>query len=171
RVCRATRRRRRAGSAAASSRRRARASRSARSTTTRRTGAACTTRRRRPPWTASDRARGGAAARRRPRRHDSQLRQHGLGARLLQAGLVDEHLLDLAVVDDHAIALRALAHAEARGVELEAEGLRELAVAVGQHADLAAAALILAPRAHDEGIVHGDADDLLHALRLEIAGL
>src|SRR5258706_13671830 len=130
RACRATRRRRRAVSAAASGLRRARDSRSERSTTTRRTTPACTTRRRRPPSTASDRAGAGAAATPRPRRGDSELRQHGLGARLLEARLVHEHLLDLAVVDDHGVALRALAHAETRRVELEAERLRELAVAV-----------------------------------------
>ena len=47
------------------------------------------------------------------------------------------------------------AHAQAPGgqVELQAHGLGELGAAVGQHQDLVADALVLAPGAHDEGVV------------------
>src|SRR3546814_5544658 len=42
-----------------------------------------------------------------------------------------------AVVDEHRIALAARAEAETRSVHLQPDGLRELAVAVGEHRHLA----------------------------------
>src|SRR5579864_5085775 len=61
-----------------------------------------------------------------------------VGARHLEATrLLDAQRLDDAVVDDHGVALRAHAEAIAAAVHLEAHGLREFAVAVGQHLHLA----------------------------------
>src|SRR6185369_14897935 len=99
----------------------------------------------------------------------SEMRQHGFGARYLQPRTrLDEHLLDLAVVDDQRKALRALAHAEAARVELETERPRELAVPVRHHPNLAVRLLTVPPRAHDERVVDGHAHDLVHALAFDL---
>src|SRR5439155_20520834 len=107
----------------------------------------------------------GAAAR-------SQLRQDRLRARHVEprAGL-DGEVLHASVLHDHRIALRAGAHAEAARVEPEADRLGELAVAVGEHAHLARRVVGLSPRAHDEGVVDREADDLVDALGPDRAGL
>src|SRR5690606_30896508 len=69
----------------------------------------------------------------------------------LARGLDVEPLHD-AVVDDHRVALRALAHAEAGAVHLQADGAGEVTVAVGDHHDLVADALVVAPGLHHEGV-------------------
>src|SRR4029453_2754807 len=76
--------------------------------------------------------------------------------------------LDHAVVDHHGVALRAHTHAAGGQVELEPERLGKDAAAVRHHAHLARALLILGPRPHHEGVVHRDAPDLVHLLRLEL---
>src|SRR5262249_33235242 len=63
--------------------------------------------------------------------------RHGEGT-----GLFDVQLLHDAVVDDHRVTLAAPSHAEARRIELEAHGTGEIAIAVGQHHDLVADALV-----------------------------
>src|SRR3546814_6170318 len=73
------------------------------------------------------------------------------GTHLEFARRLDVELFDDAVVDEHRIALAARAEAETRSVHLQPDGLRELAVAVGEHRHLAFSLVGLAPRAHDEG--------------------
>src|SRR3546814_783720 len=58
-----------------------------------------------------------------------------------------------------------------RSVHLQPDGLRELAVAVGEHRHLAFSLVGLAPRAHDEGVVDRGARDLVDALGPERVGL
>src|SRR5437867_11629870 len=76
--------------------------------------------------------------------------------------------LDHTVVDHHGVALRAHAHAAGGQVELEPERLGKRAVTVRHHAHFARALLILGPRPHHELVVHRDAPDLVHLLRLEL---
>src|SRR3546814_17553462 len=76
-----------------------------------------------------------------------------------------------AVVDEHRIALAARAEAETRSVHLQPDGLRELAVAVGEHRHLAFSLVGLAPRAHDEGVVDRGARARVDALGPERVGL
>ena len=65
-----------------------------------------------------------------------KLRQQMLGRGDLElAALFDVQLLDHAVLDQHRIALRALAQAEARTVQHQTQGAGQLAVAVGKHDD------------------------------------
>src|SRR3546814_17479535 len=85
--------------------------------------------------------------------------------------LVRSDLCDDAVVDEHRIARAARAEAETRSVHLQPDGLRELAVAVGEHRHLAFSLVGLAPRAHDEGVVDRGARDLVDALGPERVGL
>ena len=71
--------------------------------------------------------------------------QHVLGRGHLEgARLLDEQVLDDAVVDDHGIALAARAEAEFGAVHGNAHRLGELAVAVAQHEHLVAGLLVLA---------------------------
>src|SRR5712691_7734394 len=98
----------------------------------------------------------------------SELREHRLGAaHLVLARRLDVELLHHAVLDQHRVALRAHAHVARDEVELEAELLRPLGAAVAEHADLAARLLVAAPGGHHEGVVHGDAPDLVDFLRLQ----
>ena len=62
------------------------------------------------------------------------------------------------------------AETEAAAVHGEAHRLGQLAVAVGQHHDGVADVLVLAPGAHDEGVVDRDADHLVGALGPELLG-
>jgi len=95
--------------------------------------------------------------------------QHVLGRRDLEgARLLDEQVLDDAVVDDHGIALAARAEAELRAVHGEAHRLGELAVAVAQHEHLVAGLLVLAPGTHHERVIDGNAGDGVDTLRLEL---
>mmetsp|Transcript_249 Transcript_249/g.827 ORF Transcript_249/g.827 Transcript_249/m.827 type:complete len:237 (-) Transcript_249:36-746(-) len=95
---------------------------------------------------------------------------HG-GEHLRREGvIVHADLGDLAVVDDHGVALGAHVAELVRGVELHIQGLGELAAGVREHGDLALGLLLLAPGLHDEGVVHGDARDDLGAGRLQLLG-
>src|SRR5438270_1871436 len=95
-----------------------------------------------------------------------ELVQQMLGARrAIFAGLLDIELLDHAVVDQHRIALRALAHAELAAVEREADRVGEGAVPVGEHGDVVGS-ILLAPGGHHERIVDRDAGDFVDALAL-----
>src|SRR6266851_10168862 len=97
-----------------------------------------------------------------------ELREHRLGAaHLVLAGRLDVELLHHAVLDQHRVALRAHAHVARDEVELETELLRPLRAAVAEHADLAARLLVAAPGGHHEGVVHGDAPDLVDLFRLQ----
>src|SRR5262249_38720112 len=99
----------------------------------------------------------------------SDLLQHRIGVADLElAWPLDVDRLHDAVVDQHRIALRAHAHAAGAAVELEAERLGEGRAAVGHPAHLTLALLVLAPRAHHEGVVDGNAPDLVHALGPEL---
>src|SRR5262245_37168045 len=95
----------------------------------------------------------------------SELGQHRVGAAHVDARLgLDREVGHHAVLDDRRVALRAGAEPEARAVHLQAHGRRELAVAVGQHRHGALGVLDLAPSAHDEGVVDGDAGHRVDAL-------
>src|SRR5690349_12217340 len=94
-----------------------------------------------------------------------ELAKHRIGARDVQPRTwLDENLFHFPVVVDHRVALRAQPHPEAAGVELEAERLGELAVAVGYQAYFAFGILRLSPCAHDKGVVDRKTDDLIDAL-------
>src|SRR5690606_33250245 len=99
----------------------------------------------------------------------SELREDLLGGGFLHAGAVrlDIEGGDHAVVDDHGVALGAGTHAEAGGVELKANGLGELAGAVGEQEQVLCI-LGLAPGAHHEGVVDGDAGHGVDALGLDL---
>src|SRR4051812_4056576 len=88
--------------------------------------------------------------------------------RAIFAWSLDVELLDHAVVDDHRIALRTLAHAVFASVHLEPERLGEGAIAVGEHGDVAGA-VTLVPGLHDEWVVDRNAGDLVDALAFELA--
>src|SRR3989449_6888715 len=104
--------------------------------------------------------------------HLLELGEHRLGAAHIEPRpRLDMELLDLTVLHHHAVALRALAHAEAGRVELEAHRAREVAVAVAQHADLARRPGGLPPGIHDEGVVDGHAHDVVHALGADLLRL
>ena len=75
------------------------------------------------------------------------------------------------VLDQHRVAVGALAEAAAPQIELHAERAREIAAAIGQHQHLLADILRLAPGAHDKSVVDRDAGDLIDALRLQIRRL
>ena len=55
-------------------------------------------------------------------------------------------------------------------VELELQSLGELRRGVSQHADLASRGLVAAPGLHHEGIIDGDADDLINSACLQTLG-
>ena len=78
---------------------------------------------------------------------------------------------DDAVVDDHRIALRAGAEAEARAVEREADFLGEIGIAVGEELDRAGRAGRLRPGVHDEDVVGAGHHDRIDALGLDLGGL
>src|SRR6185312_14071952 len=99
----------------------------------------------------------------------SDLLQHLLAAGDLElAGGLDVERLHHAVVHHHREALAAHAEAARVEVELEPELLRVLGAAVGHEADLAVRLLVARPGSHHEGVVHGEAPDLVHALLAEL---
>jgi len=105
-------------------------------------------------------------------RFGSERLENGFRARHVElARLLHRERLDHAVVHDHGVALRAHAHAVRGQVELEAEGLGQVAAAVGDHQHLVADVLVLAPGAHDEGVVDRQADDRVDALGPDRVGL
>ena len=124
---------------------------------------------------------GGDAGRRWGRRLEPLRRQRGKGYSCSSMYSADEtrysppsstlSSFDHAVLDDHRIALRARAHAEARAVQLQADRLGEVAVAVGQHQHVVADALVLAPGLHHEHVVDRDAGDGVDALGLQVGGV
>src|SRR5437870_3498447 len=99
----------------------------------------------------------------------SERLQHRVGVADLElAGLLDVDGLDDAVVDEHRIALGAHAHAACGQVHVEPERLGEDGAAVGHHPDLPTGLLVPSPGAHHEGVVDGDAPDLVYTLRAEL---
>ena len=58
-----------------------------------------------------------------------------------------------------------------RAVELEADGAGELAAAVAQHDDVAAAIVLLAPGAHDKRVIDRNAGDRVDAFGLDLGGI
>src|SRR4051794_32373033 len=98
--------------------------------------------------------------------------QHRIRARHVElTRLLDIELLDHAVLDQHRIALRAHAEAALAQIQLQPNRLGEIAAAVGQHHDLLAAILVLAPGAHHKGVVDRYAGDRVNALPLQIGRL
>src|SRR5216683_1864166 len=99
--------------------------------------------------------------------------QHCVGAGHLDlAG----HLLDIerlhgAVLDQHRIALRADTETGPTQVDVEPDRAGEVAAAVGQHHDLVADILRLAPGTHHRLVVDRNAGDRVDALGLEIGSL
>ena len=82
-------------------------------------------------------------------------------------GFSTNRSLMTAVLDDHGVALAAHAEAVLGQVHRQAHGVGELAVAVAQHHHLVARLLVLAPGAHHECVVDGNAGDGVDALRLD----
>src|SRR5579883_781537 len=79
----------------------------------------------------------------------------------------DVELLHHPVLDQHRIALRACPEAAAGGVEIEACGFGEFAIAVGEELDLAVGAARLGPGGEDEMIVDRGHRSDVDALVLE----
>src|SRR5205823_8922892 len=79
---------------------------------------------------------------------------------------LEVELLDHTVFHQHRIALGADAEAVAGGVELHADRLGEVGVAVGEEHRLVALVGVALPGVHDEGVVDGDDGDGVHALVL-----
>src|SRR5580700_2758484 len=101
--------------------------------------------------------------------HSGELLQDRLGVADLELrARLDVQLFHHAVLDEHREAPRAHAHAVRREIELEAELLREVGVAVAEEADLAERLFGLTPRGHHEAIVRGDAPYLVDVLRLQL---
>lgn len=96
----------------------------------------------------------------------------GLGARDLElAGRLDVERLHHAVDDRHREAAAAHAHAELAELDVHAQRLRVVGVAVGQHHDLAVGAGALAPGVHHEHVVDREAGDGVDALLLDLVEL
>src|SRR5215475_14029477 len=102
-----------------------------------------------------------------------QLLEQAVAARHLDlAGcFLDVERFHHAVVDHHAVALRAHAEAVAGTVEGEVDRFGELAVAVGEELDLVARIGIALPRAHDEHVVDAGDRDRVDALALDGIGI
>ena len=64
-----------------------------------------------------------------------------------------------------------MAHAELGAVHFKANGLGEIAIAVGQHQDFIRNALILGPGLHHEHVINRDAGNRINALGLEVSGM
>src|ERR1700751_2985608 len=89
-----------------------------------------------------------------------QLPEDGLGRRHLQlTGLLDFDALGDSIAHDYREALATSPHAEAARIELQAERLGVLTIAVGEHQDLIPDALRLSPGVHYEPIGHRHAGD------------
>src|SRR5580700_2049472 len=96
----------------------------------------------------------------------SKLLQQRGGARQVRLAwrILDVERLHDTILDQHGIALRACAEAEARAVHRKPESLGEVAIAIREELDLALAAGGLCPSVHDEDVVdagHGDRIDAL----------
>src|SRR5262245_42480556 len=104
-------------------------------------------------------------------RYPSDAREDVLARAEVDARLrLDVEARDDAVLEHGCIALRPQAQTYRTAVELETHRLGELAVAVGEHQDLVADALFLAPGVHDPGVVHRDAGDASDALLEQLVG-
>src|SRR5262245_51848323 len=100
-----------------------------------------------------------------------ELGQHRVGRADVEARRrLDHELGHDTVLQDGRVALGAGAEAEPAAVQLQAHLGREVAVAVGQHEHRVAGVLGLAPGAHDEDVVHGDAGHGVDALGPEVVG-
>ena len=96
--------------------------------------------------------------------------QHIVGGRDLKvAAVFDVQLFNNAVLGDQRITLRAVAHAELGAVHFKANGLGEIAIAVGQHQDFIRNALILGPGLHDKHVIDRDTGNRINALGLEVS--
>src|SRR5439155_18135595 len=84
---------------------------------------------------------------------------------------LEVQLLDHAVLDQHRVALGADAEAVAGGVELHADRLGEVGIAVGEEYGFVALVGVALPGVHDEGVVDGDDGDGVHALVLDGIGV
>jgi hypothetical protein len=106
-------------------------------------------------------------------RRAAHVLQHGVGVGDVEgvagALLLDEHLLDDPVVDQHRVAPGAGAEAQLVLVHQHPHPLRELAVAVGHEGD-AVGVLVRLPGVHHEGVVHRHAEDVVHPGRRELVG-
>lgn len=91
-----------------------------------------------------------------------------LGQRARQTGVVrlDVQLLDNAIFDDHRVALGAQT-AQRRQVDGQIHLLGECTLRIGQHADFAVGAVLLAPGGHHERVVDRHAHDFTGTGRLE----
>src|SRR6185295_7978897 len=90
------------------------------------------------------------------------------GGNFKLARRLDVHALRDPVVDEDRETLAARAHAEAAAVELEAERLSVVTIAIGEHQHLVADVRMLAPRVHHEHVVHGHAGDGVDAFTLDV---
>src|SRR5689334_19946493 len=125
-----------------------------------------------PPGTARKCAVRRGAMTRMAARRELQRLQHRIGVGDLElAGGLDIERLDDAVIHQHRITLRARAEPGPARIEFEPDRAREVAAAVGQHHDLVAAVILLAPSVHHKMVVDRDAGDRIDALGLQIARL
>src|SRR3546814_5524086 len=86
----------------------------------------------------------------------SKLFQHMLGGRdLIIARRFDIQFLNHAIIDDHGETLAACAQAEAAAVHFQSHGLGEVAIAVGEHRNLAFGVIRLRPCAQDKNVIDG----------------
>src|SRR3546814_3250752 len=97
----------------------------------------------------------------------SDLRVAHLGGILAAVAILEEDLLDDAVVRHHGVAPGARAEAAATLVRQHAHGAGEVAVAVGQQRHLVLDALVARPGVHHEGVVHGDTRSEKHTSELQ----
>tara|TARA_B100001057_G_scaffold467848_1_gene526381 strand:+ start:161 stop:454 length:294 start_codon:yes stop_codon:yes gene_type:complete len=72
----------------------------------------------------------------------------------------------LAVLNDHGKPLAATSQTKSGAVQLKAQSRGQFAIAVGEHDDLVGISRF-APRAHDERVVDGHADNAADTLALD----
>src|SRR3546814_8048076 len=98
----------------------------------------------------------------------SKLFQHMLGGRdLIITRRFDVQFLNHAIIDDHGETLAACAQAEAAAVHFQSHGLGEVAIAVGEHRNLAFGVIRLRPCAQDKNVIDGGTGDFVNTLRSE----
>src|SRR3546814_11528827 len=102
----------------------------------------------------------------------SKLFQHMLGGRdLIITRRFDVQFLNHAIIDDHGETLAACAQAEAAAVHFQSHGLGEVAIAVGEHRNLAFGVIRLRPCAQDKNVIDGGTGDFVNTLRLQRVSL
>lgn len=102
---------------------------------------------------------------------DSCLNLNFISQRARQPSAVrfDVQRLDDSILEHHRVALRAQP-TQRRQIGTQFQLLGENGGRIGEHANLTAGVVLLAPGRHHERVVHGNAHDLGHAGRLEITG-